>query len=101
MQTCIASSSLCFDKTKTMSGTVAFFNDRYSCGTDIRGIHPLQIGEAVNYMCSVLTGIKTPVDIQYLKISGSYQLDSESIVALLEKDAIYTLRIYSDPGLRR
>jgi hypothetical protein len=52
-------------------------------------------------MCSVLTGIKTPVDIQYCKIPGSYQLDSESILALLEKDAIYTLRIYSDPGLRR
>jgi hypothetical protein len=52
-------------------------------------------------MCSVLTGIKTLVDIQYVKNPGSYQLDGESIVALLEKDAIYTLRIYSDPGLRR
>jgi len=69
----------------------------YSCGTDIRGNHPLQIGEDVNHMCSVLTGIKTPVDIQYFKIPGSYQLDSESIVL----DAIYTLGIYSDPGLRR
>ena len=84
-----------------MSGTVAFFNDSYSCGTDIRGSHPLQIGEDVNHMCSVLTGIKTPVDIQYVKIPGSYQLDSESIIALLQKDAIYILRIYSDPGLRR
>ena len=54
MQTCIASGSLGFDKTKTMAGTVAFFNDSYGCEPDIRGNHPLQIGEDVNHMCSAL-----------------------------------------------
>jgi hypothetical protein len=69
MQTCIASNSLCFDKTKTMSGTVAFFNDSFGCGADIRGNHPLQIGENVNHICSVLTGIKTPQSIVF--VAGS------------------------------
>ena len=84
-----------------MSGTVAFFNDSYSCGTDIRGNHRLQIGEDVNHMCSVLTGIKTPVDIQYFKIPGSYQLDSESIVLYWRRMQFTPCEYIRTPGLRR
>ena len=63
-----------------MSGTVAFFNDGYSCGTDIRGNHPLQIGEDVNHMRSVLTGIKTQ--------SISNTLKSPVVINLIAKASL-------------